>query len=109
MSDKEKDAMEIVHLLQNMNSYESILDVDIKKREEDEVKLVTEKQRVEQEIKEMHRKILRLESRKNYLNNAIEDNRKKIQGKNFMHLTSPVIFISLEIGVAKEKIKHLAQ
>ena len=79
MSENKKDAMEIIDILRNMQSYEQVLDDDLNARRAEEPKLFEERERVEREIKELNRKILRLESRKNHLNCAIEDNRQKIQ------------------------------
>ena len=81
MSESKKDAMEIVDILSNMQSYEKVLDEDLNARRAEEPELLAEKKRVEREIKELNRKILRLESRKNYLSGAIQDNRQKIQRK----------------------------
>jgi hypothetical protein len=58
-----------------MSSYELYLDEDIKKRQKEEDLLFEEKYRIAHEIKKLQRKIKRLESRNNYLDNAIVDNR----------------------------------
>ena len=58
-----------------MSSYEIYLDDDLKKRQEEEDLPFEEKYRIAHEIKKLQRKIKRLESRKNYLDNAIVDNR----------------------------------
>jgi len=58
-----------------MSSYEIYLDEDIKKRQEEEDLLFEEKYRIAHEIKNLQCKIKRLESRNNYLDNAIVDNR----------------------------------
>ena len=61
--------------LLEMSSYKIYLDDDLKKRQEEDDLLFEEKYRIVHEIKNLQRKIKRLESRNNYLDNAIVDNR----------------------------------
>ena len=58
-----------------MGSYGFFLGDDIKERQKEEDLLFEEKNRIAHEIKNLQRKIQWLESRNNYLDNAIVDNR----------------------------------
>ena len=64
-----------------MNSSDIYLDKDMKKLQLEEDILFAEKSRIAYEIKNLERKIKRLESRKNYLDNAIVDNRQRLKFK----------------------------
>ena len=64
-----------------MNTSDIYLEQDMKKRQEEEDILFAEKSRIAYEIKNLERKIKRLESRNNYLDNAIVDNRQRLKFK----------------------------
>jgi len=64
-----------------MNTSDIYLEQDMKKRQEEEDILFAEKSRIAYEIKNLERKIKRLKSRNNYLDNAIVDNRQRLKFK----------------------------